>query len=82
MRPRLQLQPDMSVLATTTGLAYKLAFLLDRLANGFAVGHLRRTDVGRDTELTLHAVNNDIQVQLAHTGNNGLAGLFIGMHPE
>ena len=73
----------MAVLAFTARLAHKLAFgIFDRLADGFAVSHLRLADVGLDTELALHAVNDDLQVQLAHTGNDGLAGLFVGLDAE
>src|SRR5690606_38153392 len=79
---RLDAQPDVTVLTTTTGLTHELAFLLNRLADGFAVGNLRRTDVGLNVELTLHPVNDDIEVQFAHAGNNGLAGLFISTYTE
>jgi hypothetical protein len=64
------------------GLAHELAFLLDRLADGLAVGDLRLADVGLDVELALHAVDEDLQVQLAHAGDDGLAGLFVGAHAE
>ena len=79
---RLHLDHDMAVLAATTGLAHELAFLLDRFADRFAVGNLRLADVGFDVELALHAVNEDFQVQLAHAGNDGLAGFFVGTHAE
>src|SRR5690606_24851031 len=79
---RLDTQPDMTILATTTRLTHELAFLLDRLANRFTVRHLRRTNIRLDVELALHAINDDIQVQLAHTGNNGLSGLLVRTHAE
>jgi hypothetical protein len=64
---RLNLQHDVAVLALTARLAHKLAFgFLDRLANGFAVGHLGLAHVGFDAELALHAVHDDFKVQLAH----------------
>ena len=72
----------MPVLTTTTGLADELGFLFHRLGDGFAVGHLRRADVGLYVELAFHAVHDDVQVQLAHTADNGLAGFFIGAHAE
>jgi hypothetical protein len=31
-------------------------------------------DVGLDLELALHAVDDDLEVQLAHAGDDGLAG--------
>ena len=41
---RLDLEPDVTELTTTTGLLDELAFLLDRLLDAFAIGNLRRTD--------------------------------------
>ena len=35
-----------------------------------------------DVEFTTHTVNQHVEVELAHTGNNGLAGFFIGVHAE
>src|SRR5690606_22290690 len=69
---RLDLEPDVAELTAAAGLAHEFAFLLDGLANGFAVGHLRLADVGFHLELTLHAVDDDFQMQFAHAGNNGL----------
>jgi hypothetical protein len=56
----------MTILTPTTRLLDKLAFLFDRLLDAFAVRHLRRTDVGIDTEFTLQPINDDLEVQLAH----------------
>ncbi|MND59654.1 hypothetical protein D3C80_508560 [compost metagenome] len=72
----------MAVLAATTGLADELAFNLTGIADLLAIGHLRLADVGLDTEFTPHAVNDDVQVQLAHAGDNGLCGFFIGAHAK
>src|SRR5690606_30538301 len=71
-----------SDLPTTTGLAHKLAFDLASVADRFTVSHLRLADVGFNVELALHAVDQNIQVQLAHTTNDGLAGLFVRAHAE
>ena len=79
---RLEPQIDMTVLATTTRLAHELAFLLDFLANGLAVRDLRRTDIRLDAELTLHAIDNDLEVKLTHAGNNGLRRFLVGAHLE
>ena len=51
-------------------------------ANGLAVGHLRAADGGLDVELAAHAVDDDLEVQLAHAGDDGLAGLLVGAHLE
>src|SRR5690606_36524858 len=79
---RLEANPVVTELAATTGLTDKLAFDLAGIANRFTVGHLRLTDIGFNVEFTLHAVKDDVQVQLAHTTNDGLAGLFISTHAE
>ncbi|MCY1183760.1 hypothetical protein D9M73_244050 [compost metagenome] len=72
----------MAVLATATGLADKLAFDLAGVADFLAIGHLRLADIGLDPEFALHAVDDDVQVQLAHAGDDGLCGFFIGTHTE
>ena len=50
--------------------------------DGLAVGDLRLADVGLDLELAHHAVDDDLQVQLAHPRDDGLAGLRVGLHAE
>src|SRR5690606_40292276 len=39
-------------------------------------------DVRVDLELALHAVDDDLQVQLAHAGDDGLAGLRVRVYAE
>jgi hypothetical protein len=53
-----------------------------RGADRLAVGHLRLADVGLDLELAHHAVDDDLEVQLAHAGDDRLAGLLVGVHAE
>ncbi len=48
------------------------------LADGLAVGDLRLADVALDLELAAHTVDDDVELELAHTGDQGLAGLFVG----
>ena len=48
--------------------------LRDRLA----VGDLRPADVRVDVELALQAVDDDLEVELAHAGDQRLAGLLVG----
>ena len=81
-RQGLDLEPAVAVLAATAGLAHELAFAVDRLADGFAVGDLRLADVGFNAVLTLHAVDENFKVQLAHAGDDGLAGFLVGVHAE
>src|SRR3546814_20269847 len=79
---RRDLEPDMAELALAARLANELAFGLERLADRLAVGDLRLADLGLDVELALHAVDEDVQVQIANAGEDGLAGLFVGLHAE
>lgn len=65
-RVRLGLDLDVAVLTATAGLAHELALDVDRTRDGLAVGDLRGADVGVDVELALEAVDDDLEVQLAH----------------
>ena len=64
------------------GLLDVLTFSLCRAENGLAVGHLWFAHVGFHAEFALHAVNNNFQVQFAHTTDDGLAGFFVGVDAE
>ena len=55
---------------------------LERLLERLAVGDLRLADRCLDAELALHAVDDDLEVQLAHAGDDRLAGLLVGAHAE
>ena len=72
----------MAVLSATAGLADVLGFLVDRRTDGLPVGDLRFADVGLDTELAAHALDQDVEVQFAHAGDDGLAGFLVGLHGE
>ena len=80
---RLERDLDDSELAGTTRLL-DVAVLdrLDDLGDGLAVRDLRLADGGDDAELALHAVDEDLEVELAHAGDHGLAGLFVGADAE
>ena len=80
---RLERDLDDGELAGATGLL-DVAVLdrLDRLGDRLAVGHLRLADGGVDVELAHHAVDEDLEVQLAHAGDDGLAGLLVGADAE
>src|SRR4051812_30812475 len=58
-------------------LLVRVVVALDGLADRLAVGHLRLADVGLDVELTPHPVDQDLQVQLAHAGDDRLTGLLV-----
>jgi hypothetical protein len=80
---RLEVDVDHAVLARAAGLADELALhLLDVVADRLAVGHLRAADGRLDLELALEAIDDHLEVQLAHAGDHGLAGLLVGAHLE
>ena len=73
----------MAVLAAAAGLADELALgVHDGLAGGLAVGDLRLTDVAINLELATQTVDDDLEVQLAHAGDDGLTGLVVGVDLE
>ena len=47
-----------------------------------AIGNLRRADIGIDLISALEDVDFDVEVQLAHALEDGLAGFLIGRHAE
>ena len=51
--------------------------LLHLAADGLPVGHLGLADVRLDVELAAHPVHQDVQVQLAHAGDDRLTGLLV-----
>src|SRR4051794_14099368 len=80
---RLHVDVDDAELARAAGLLDEAPLDLGRgAADGLAVGDLWPADVGLDLELALHAVDEDLEVQLAHPGDLGLAGLLVGLHLE
>ena len=80
---RLDGADNLCELAGTTGLLLVGVFHgLNLLADGLTVCNLRVTDVCLDLELALHAVNQNVEVELAHAADNGLAGLFIQFNGE
>ena len=68
-----------TVLAVAAGLLGVLELLVDLLAEGLLVRDLRSADVRFDVELTQQTVDDDLQMQLAHASDDGLAGLGIGV---
>ena len=78
----LQLDLNVTILALTTRLAGVLGLLVGFLANGLAVSNLGSANVSLDLELAEQTVNDDLQMHLDHTSNDGLACLFIGIGLE
>ena len=80
---RLEVHQDLCELAGTTGLLLVgVALVHDGLADGLAVGDLRLALVALDLELAAHTVDNDVELELAHAGDQGLSGLFVGRDLE
>lgn len=75
---RLDADLDLGVLPGSTRLLLVREVVLQHgLTDGLAVGHLRLADVRLDLELAAHAVHQDVQVELAHAGDDRLAGLVV-----
>src|SRR5438105_1519130 len=82
-RLRGEVDDRVAVLARAARLPDELApDLLDRLADGLAVGDLRAADVRVDVELALQPVDDDLEVELAHALDDRLAGLLVGRDAE
>src|SRR3990167_60161 len=79
---RLELDDHVAVLTAATGLLDEAVFLIHGLADGFAVRDLRLADIGLDAEFAPHALDDDLEMQLAHAGDDGLAGLLVGVYAE
>ena len=79
---RLDPQPYVAVLTFTAGLPDEFALLLDGFGDRFFVRDLRFADVGLDLELAAQAVEDDLEMQFAHAGDDRLLRLFVGPHAE
>ena len=75
-------QLDLCELTRPTRLFLVGVGVLRLVTDGLAIGHLRRTDVGLDLELTLHAIHEDVEVKFAHALHDGLAALEVGLDAE
>ena len=74
--------PDVAVLPAAAGLAHEAPLAVRGPAHGLAVGDLGLADVGVDPELAHHAVDDDVEVELAHARDEGLPGLRVGLDAE
>src|SRR5690349_5352166 len=79
---RLDLDLDVTKLTTPTGLLLVNFFSGRRLRNRLAIRNLRLADVCFDAKLALHAVDDDLEVQLAHAGDDRLPRFLIGRDVE
>ena len=72
----------MPVLPTSTRLSHKLAFGLNLTPNRAAIGHLRGAHIRLYAELPPHAIDDHLQVQLPHAGDDRLAGIAVRTYLE
>ncbi len=80
---RFDVDDDVRELAHAAGLLdVAVDDLLDGLRDGLAVGDLWLADVGVDLELAHHAVDDDLEVEFAHPGDDRLRRLFVGADLE
>ena len=73
---------DVAVLTAATGLFDEFTFTASWLGDGFAISDLRSAGVGIDLKLAFDAINDDFEVKFTHSGNDGLAGFFVGLDHE
>ena len=74
---RTDFNNDISELATAARLLLEDFTMLDGRRDGFLVIDLGSTLVDLDAKLTTETVDDDIQMKLAHTADDGLAGLSV-----
>ena len=79
---RLELDDRVAVLALAAGLADEAAVALGGAPDRLAIGDLRLADVGGDLELADHPVDEHVEVELAHPGDERLGRLRVGVDPE
>ena len=68
---------NVTVLTFTTGLTSVFHINISRFSDGFFVSYLWLTYVCLYLELTQQTVNDDLQMELTHAGDDGLAGFFV-----
>src|SRR5262249_27655158 len=80
---RREVDDGVAELAATAGLANEPPLdLLGGPADRLAIGDLRPADIGVDIELAGKTVDDDLEVELAHPGDQGLARLVVGADAE
>ena len=77
-----KIDDTVTILTATAGLTDKFHIGFRRFAQRFTVRHLRSTGIGFDFEFTDQAIQNNFQMQLTHTGDDGLTGFFVTVDPE
>ena len=72
----------MAKLAVAAGLPDEPALNLTGAAKGFAVGDTGHPNLGPNTELAAHTVDQHFKVQLTHARHDGLARLVVNLDHE
>src|SRR5690606_12405664 len=78
----LDAELDAGELARTARLLLVRVVVLNQTRDRLAIGNLRRADIGLDLELALHAIDENVEVKLAHARDDGLAGFLVGLDAE
>src|SRR3954453_21601126 len=73
---------DLAGLARPPRLLFGRISQFHRLPEILAIGDLRGADVGLDLEFALHAIDEDLEVELAHPLDDRLTRLMIAGDPE
>src|SRR5581483_9522706 len=79
---RIHVDLRVAVLTAAARLLGVFHFAVGRTRERLLVRDLRLADRRLDVELALQAVDDDVEVQLAHAGDDDLAGLQVGLHVE
>src|SRR3989344_3700580 len=79
---RFYTQPNMAILSTTSGLFDVFAFGLRFVGNSFFISNLWPANIYINPKFSLHAVNDNLQVQFTHSGNNRFRSFFITSNSE
>ena len=77
-----EFEEDIGELTFTTGLLFVDFVVLDGSGDGFFVGYFGATLVDFDVELAAESVEDDVEMELAHAGDEGLTGDFVGFDSE
>src|SRR3989338_9115955 len=79
---RFNTKPHMTVLTSPTRLIDIFSFSLGGFFYCLLIGNLGSSDIGANAKVSLHAVNNNIQVQFSHSGYDRLRSFFISFNPK
>ena len=79
---RHEMQLTVTVLSFTARLTLVHPLRVHRFAERFAVSDLRRADVRFHVEFAQKSVDDDIEVQFAHAGDDRLTRFLIGVRLE